>query len=64
MISILKLADEESCMDMKCLVIQVRIYIRCGATNFTIKYLLSALKLNQLQYLPMHTDFANTHITH
>ena len=31
MISIPKLADEDSCMDMRCLVIQVH----CGGTNAT-----------------------------
>ena len=36
MISILKLADEESCMYMKCIVIQVCKYIHCEATNATI----------------------------
>ena len=35
MISMLKLADEESCMYMKCLAIQVRTYVHCGATNAT-----------------------------
>ena len=35
MISILKLADEESCMYVKCLAIQVHTHVHCGATNAT-----------------------------
>ena len=35
MISIPKLADEESCMYMKCLAIQVCTYVHCEATNAT-----------------------------